>query len=246
LARRLKGLLVEAAVKTRVSAMKEVADGIEVTFDGANVPARTTYEKVLVAVGRAPNTADLGLENTKVELDKHRFIRVDECLRTNDPDIYAIGDAAPGPMLAHKATYEGKVAAEVIAGHDAAAKARAIPAVVFTDPEIAWCGLTQSEAKAQGVKVVMKKVPWGASGRATAIGRIEGVTKMLFEPETGRVLGVAMCGPHAGEMIAEGVLAMQMGATAKDIAGAVHPHPTLSEMMGEVAELMEVAGSAGK
>ena len=246
LARRMKERLAEVAVKTKVTAMKDTAEGIEVTYDSQAPPQRRVYEKVLVAVGRRPNTADLGLENTKVQLNRPGFIQVDRQLRTADPGIYAIGDAAPGMMLAHKAAHEGKVCAEVIAGGDVSFEAKAIPAVVFTDPEIAWCGLTQTEAKAGGTKFVLKKMPWGASGRATAMGRTEGLTKILFEPESNRVLGVAICGPHAGEMIAEGVLAVEMGATAGDLAAAVHPHPTLSELIGEVADMMQTAAESRK
>jgi dihydrolipoamide dehydrogenase len=241
LTRRMKSLLTEVCLKTKVAAMKETAEGIEVTFDGDNPPKRQVYDTVFVAVGRRPNSADLGLENTGAKVSEQGFIEVDEQFRTGDSSIYAIGDVAPGLMLAHKASAEGKVCAEIIAGHDVAFTAKAIPAVVFTDPEIAWCGLTETEAKAQGAKVAVKKLFWGSSGRATAIGRMEGLTKILFEPETQRVLGVAMCGPHAGEMIAEGVLAVQMGATAADLAATVHPHPTLSEMVGEAADLMVMA-----
>jgi dihydrolipoamide dehydrogenase len=192
---------------------------------------------VLVAVGRQPDTADLGLENTKVQLDEHGFIQVDRQLRTADQGIFAIGDVIPGPMLAHKASHEARVCAEVVAGHDATFEPRAVPAVVFTDPEIAWCGLTETEARAAGTKVVVKKIPWGASGRAVSVGRTEGLTKIICDPDTQRILGVGLCGIHAGEMIAEGVLAMEMGAVASDLASAIHPHPTLSEMMGEVADL---------
>ncbi|MFQ5491882.1 MAG: dihydrolipoyl dehydrogenase [Phycisphaerae bacterium] len=246
LARRLEKVLAQVALKTKVTAMAEVKGGIEVTFEGANVPKRGTYDKVLVAVGRVPNTAKLGLDHTKVQVDERGFIRVDHQLRTDDRRIFAIGDCGPGYMLAHKASYEGRVCAEVIAGHAAEADARAVPAVVFTDPQIAWCGLTESEAKSQGIDVVVKKIPWGASGRATAMGRTEGVTKILFEPQTQRVLGVGLCGPHAGEMIAEGVLAVEMGAVAGDLAASIHPHPTLSELMGEVADMMAVSSMISK
>ncbi len=246
LSRRMKALLAEVCLKTKVSAMKETPEGIEVTFDGQNPPQRQVFEKVFVAVGRRPNTADLGLDNTKAQLNPQGFIEVDTQFRTADPSIFAIGDAAPGLMLAHKAAAEGRVCADVIAGREVTFESKTIPAVVFTDPEIAWCGLTETEAKAAGTKVIIKKIPWGASGRATAMGRVEGLTKILFEPETRRVLGMAMCGPHAGEMIAEGALAIQMGAGAEHLAATVHPHPTLSELVGEVADLMEMAVIAGK
>ena len=245
LARRLKDVLAEVCLKTKVTAMKEVPDGVEVTFDGQNVPQRTTFDKVLVSVGRYPSTRNLGLENTKVQTNQPGFIQVDEQFRTAEPTIYAIGDVIGNPMLAHKAVHEGQVCAEILAGHDRTFDARAIPAVVFTDPEIAWCGLTATEAKEAGTKVAMKKMPWGASGRAVAMGRTDGLTKILFDPDSQRVLGVGLCGPHAGEMIAEGVLAIQMGATAADLASSIHPHPTLSEVMGEVADLM-VMSSATK
>ena len=202
--------------------------------------------QVLVAVGRRPNTKDLGLEKTAIVPNEQGFIEVNEEGRTQEPKIFAIGDVAPGPMLAHKASREGKVAAEVIAEHKSAMDNRAIPAVVFTDPEIAWCGLTEAEAKAVGTKIAVKKLPWGASGRAVSIGRSEGVTKILFDPQTHRILGVGMCGPHAGEMIAEGVLTLEMGAVATDLAATIHPHPTLSEMMGEVADMMELGTLTGK
>ncbi len=244
LLRRLNPVFAEVAIKTQVTAMKDKSSGIEVTFDGQKVPSRKEFDKVLVAVGRRPNTADLGLEHTDVQLDERGFIKVDERLGTTDPRIFAIGDLVPGPMLAHKAAHEGKVCAEVIAGRDSVFDARAIPAVVFTDPEIAWCGVTEGEAKAGGLKVVVKKVPWGASGRATVMGRTDGLTKIVFEPDTRRVLGVGMCGPHAGEMIAEGVLAMEMGAVAADLAATIRPHPTLSELVGEAADMMELAEGA--
>ena len=243
LARRMNGVLAEVCVRTKAAAMQESTDGINVTFEGQNIPRRAMFDKVLVAVGRQPDTAGLGLENTKVQLDEHGFIRVDRQLRTADQAIFAIGDVIPGPMLAHKASHEAKVCAEVVAGQDAAFEARAVPAVVFTDPEIAWCGLTETEARAAGTKVVVKKVPWGASGRAVSVGRTEGLTKIICDPDTQRILGVGLCGIHAGEMIAEGVLAMEMGAAVGDLASAIHPHPTLSEMMGEVADL--AARSAG-
>ena len=246
LGRRMKELLAEVCLETKVAAMKEAADGIEVTFEGRNIPRRDTFDRVLVSVGRRPNTENLGLSNTQVETDRGGFIQVDDRLRTLDPRIYAIGDVVGHPMLAHKASHEGKVCADVIAGRDTRFDARAIPAVVFTDPEIAWCGLTETEAKAAGTKVVVKKVPWGASGRAVSMGRQDGVTKILFEPQTRHILGVGICGPHAGEMIAEGALAMHMGATAADLAATIHPHPTLSEMMGEVADMMEMTTPAAR
>jgi dihydrolipoamide dehydrogenase len=238
LERRLKTMFAEVAVNTRVTAMQEAGDGVEVTFEGKKAPARTRFDRVLVAVGRVPNVEDLGLEHTGVELDPHGFIRVDRQFRTADRRIFALGDVIGNPMLAHKAVHEGKVVADVLAGRENVYDARAVPAVVFTDPEVAWAGLTEEDAKAADRPVVAKKIPWTASGRATAIGRANGMTKILFDPESGDVLGVGMTGPHAGEMIAEGVLAIEMGATDVDLAETIHPHPTLSEMIGEVADLM--------
>jgi dihydrolipoamide dehydrogenase len=244
LARRMNDVLTEVCLETKVTGMKEAKDGLSVTFEGKNQPKRTKFDVVLVSVGRRPNTADLGLENTQVKVSDRGFIQVDEQMRTHDSRIYAIGDVVGDPMLAHKAYYEGRVCADVIAGLDAVNDARAIPAVVFTDPEIAWCGITEAEAKAQGKKVLVKKMPWGASGRAVAIGRTEGLTKVICDPETHRVLGIGICGVHAGEMIAEGVLAMEMGAVATDLASTIHPHPTLSEMMFEAAEQVELSAMA--
>jgi dihydrolipoamide dehydrogenase len=191
---------------------------------------------VLVSVGRRPNSRGLGLENTKVELDEKGFIRVDQQRRTTDANIYAIGDIAGEPMLAHKATHEGKVAVEAIAGEATAFDSQAIPAVVFTDPEIAWCGVTETEAKRQQSEVKVVRFPWGASGRAAALLRTEGLTKLVTEPETERVLGVGIVGYGAGELIAEGVLAVEMAASVRDLALSIHPHPTLSETLGEAAE----------
>ncbi|HEY2977067.1 MAG TPA: NAD(P)/FAD-dependent oxidoreductase, partial [Burkholderiaceae bacterium] len=198
---------------------------------------------VLVAVGRKPNAADLGLSNTKVQLTQHGFIKVDDQLRTDEARIFAIGDVAGEPMLAHKAMHEGRVVADVLAGKDVAFDRRAVPAVVFTDPEIAWCGLTEIQAKAENISYEVRKVQWPASGRAVSIGRTDGLTKMLFDPKTQRLLGLGLVGPHVGEMIAEGVLAMEMAATATDIATAIHPHPTLSETIGDAAYAM--LGGAG-
>jgi dihydrolipoamide dehydrogenase len=191
---------------------------------------------VLVAVGRAPNSADLGLENTKVELDDKGFVKVNGHQQTNDPNIYAIGDIAGGILLAHKAHKEARIAVEVINGEDSVFEHIVIPAVVFTDPELAWCGLTEAEAKERSVKYAVAKFPWSASGRALSFDRTDGLTKMLIDPESERVLGVGICGAGAGELIAEAVLALEMGATAEDIALTVHPHPTLSETLMECAE----------
>jgi dihydrolipoamide dehydrogenase len=189
-----------------------------------------------VAVGRRPNTQGLGLENTKVQLDEKGFIQVDEQRRTADEKIFAIGDITGEPMLAHKAKHEGRVAAEVIAGEPAAFEPRAIPAVVFTDPEIAWCGLTETEARREKRDVKVARFPWLASGRAATLARTEGLTKLILDPESDRVLGVGIVGAGAGELIAEGVLAVEMAASARDLSLIIHPHPTLTETVGEAAE----------
>ena len=189
-------------------------------------------------MGRRPNTADLNLDRAGVELDDHGFIKVDSQFRTTASRIYAIGDVIGNPMLAHKAQHEGMVVADILAGKDVGFEPRAIPAVVFTDPEIAWAGVTQEEAKAQKLDVVVKKIPWSASGRAVALNRTDGVTKLIFDKSTQRLVGMGLTGLHAGEMIAEGVLAMEMGAVAYDLQTTIHPHPTLSEMVGEVSRLI--------
>ena len=225
-------------LETRVVSMKETKTGIAVGFDGKNVPKKKTFDKVLVSVGRYPNSRELDLTKAGIEVDERGFIKVDDQFRTTSPKISAIGDVIGDPMLAHKAIHEGRVVADILAGKDAVFEPRAIPAVVFTDPEIAWAGYTQEEAKAAKLEVVVKKIPWGASGRAVAIGRTEGLTKLIFDKETERLVGLGIVGPHAGEMIAEGVLAMEMGAVAHDIASSIHPHPTLSEMISEAAGMM--------
>ncbi|MCB1320693.1 MAG: FAD-dependent oxidoreductase, partial [Leptospiraceae bacterium] len=195
------------------------------------------FDRVLVAAGRRPVTKGIGLENTGVRVRDDGFIQVDAQMRTTEKSIFAIGDVAGQPMLAHKASHEGRVAAEVIAGHKAEFDARAIPAVVFTDPEIAYCGLTETEARKQGRTVKVARFPWAASGRALSLGRNDGFTKLIIDPETERVLGMAIVGPGAGELIAEGVLAIEMGAVARDLALTIHPHPTLSETVMESAEV---------
>jgi dihydrolipoamide dehydrogenase len=192
---------------------------------------------VLVSIGRKPHGQVPGIERTRVEVDARGFITVDAQRRTAEPTIYAIGDVAGEPMLAHKASHEGRLAVEAIAGHKVAWEPRAIPAVVFTDPEIAWCGLTETDARKQGIAIEVAKFPWGASGRATTLDRNDGVTKLILEPTTERVLGVAIAGVGAGELIAEGVLAVEMGAVAKDLELTIHPHPTLSETVMESAEV---------
>jgi dihydrolipoamide dehydrogenase len=192
---------------------------------------------VLVSIGRTPNCNDLGLENTKIEQDEKGFIKVNEKQETSDPNIMAIGDIAGGVMLAHKAAKEARVAIETILGEESTSEGVIIPAVVFTHPEVAWCGLTEAEARAKGIEVEVAKFPWGASGRALTFDKPEGLTKLVIDPETERLLGVGIVGYGAGELIAEGVLAVEMGATAQDLAESVHPHPTLSETMMEAAEV---------
>jgi dihydrolipoamide dehydrogenase len=226
----------EIRLKARVGMMSTVGKQIkvEMEFDGKKV--EELYDRVLVAVGRVPNSADLGLEHTSVVLDDKGFVKVNERQQTDDPNIYAIGDIAGGILLAHKAHKEARIAVEVINGESSTFENTVIPAVVFTDPELAWCGLTEAEAKERGIKYEVSKFPWSASGRALSFDRTDGMTKMLIDPESDRVLGVGIVGAGAGELIAEAVLALEMGATAQDIALTVHPHPTLSETMMECAE----------
>jgi dihydrolipoamide dehydrogenase len=238
LAKRIEKICEAVWLNTKVTAMKEVKNGIAVTLEGEGKSGDQTFDRVLVSIGRKPNSAIPGLDKTKVEVDKRGFIVVDESRRTREPSIYAIGDVAGEPMLAHKASHEGRAAVDAIAGdRNVAFAPAAIPAVVFTDPEIAWAGLTETEAETQGKKVSVAKFPWGASGRAISLGRTDGVTKLIIDPQSERVLGVGICGPSAGELISEGVLAIEMGATAKDVALTIHPHPTLSETVMEAAEV---------
>ncbi len=238
LQKRLGGVLDAIMLGTTVKDIAEVTDGLSVIFESADGQvSEQTYDKVLVSVGRKPNAEDIGLENTAVQVGQGGFVEVDGQRRTGEANIFAIGDVAGQPMLAHKASHEGIVAAETIAGHRVAFEPYAIPAVVFTDPEIAWCGLTESEAKKRGVDVAVARFPWGASGRATTLDRNDGLTKLLIDPETERVLGVGIVGVGAGDMIAEGAHAMEMAATASDLALTIHPHPTLSETIMEAADV---------
>jgi len=225
-------------LNTTVSAVKLESNGIHVTFDGPDVKARDKlFDKVLVSVGRKPNSEIPGIEKTQARVGPRGFIEVNKQLQTSDPAIYAIGDVVGEPMLAHKASHEGRTAVEAIAGHKVAFEPNAIPAVVFTDPEIAWCGLTETQAEKAGREIKVAKFPWGASGRAMTIDRTEGMTKLILDPQSERVLGVGIVGAGAGELIAEGVLAIEMAATATDIALTIHPHPTLSETIMESAEV---------
>lgn len=244
LVKRLEKQFEEIALETRVTGMKEKKNAIEVSFEGKNIPQRKSFEQVLVAVGRRPNGDLIDAGKAGIELTERNFIKVDAQFRTTNQRVYAIGDIIGDPMLAHKAMAEGKVLGDILAGDNTVFEARCIPAVVFTDPEVAWVGITEAEAKQKGLHVAVKKVQWVASGRATAIGRTDGLTKIIFDPQTQRVLGVGLVGPHAGEMIAQGALAIEMGAVATDLALTVHPHPTVSELVGEVADMMATPGAA--
>jgi dihydrolipoamide dehydrogenase len=236
LAKRIDKICEAVLLETKVVAVKEQKDGISVTFEDAGGARRDqVFEKVLVSVGRKPN-AMAGLDTTKVETDQRGFIKVDAQRRTAEPTLYAIGDVAGEPMLAHKASHEGRVAVEAILGENVAFEPAAIPAVVFTDPELAWTGLTETEAQKLGKKVEISKFPWAASGRALSIDRTDGLTKLVIEPGSERVLGVGIVGPGAGELIAEGTLAVEMGAVASDLKLTIHAHPTLSETLMEGAE----------
>lgn len=238
LRRRLKTHFHAIMLNTKVVQLREEANGIQVRLEGENLQdSEHVFEQVLIAVGRKANTNGVGLENTKVQINQSGFVHVDAQRRTTDPRIYAIGDVAGQPMLAHKAAYEARIAAEAIAGHKVAFEPRAIPAVVFTDPEIAWCGLTETQAKAENRSVEVCRFPWSASGRATTLSRVDGVTKLIIDPETEQVLGVGIVGSGAGELIAEGVLAIEMAAVASDLQWSIHPHPTLSETVMEAAEV---------
>ena len=235
----VKPRYADIMVSTRVTGMRATDAGIEVSFEGDKAPASGTYDRVLVAVGRKANGSMLDVDKAGVNVDQRGIIAVDKQMRTNVPHIYAIGDLAGGPMLAHKATHEAKVAAEVIAGEKSYFDARSIPSVAYTDPEIAWVGLTELQAREEGIDYEKAQFPWAASGRALALGRAEGFTKLLFDKETDRVLGGAIVGPNAGDLIAEIGLALEMGSDAADISLTIHPHPTLSETVAFAAEAFE-------
>jgi dihydrolipoamide dehydrogenase len=236
--KRLEKLFESIQLNTTVASLKEESSGIGATLKSQDGKAtEKVFDRVLMSVGRRPNSEIPGLDKTKVQVNPKGFIQVNEQLQTNDPFIYAIGDVVGEPMLAHKAQHEGRTAVEAIAGHKVAFEPNAIPAVVFTDPEIAWAGLTETQAKERGREVAVAKFPWAASGRAVTLDRTEGLTKLIVDPKTERVLGVGLCGPGAGEMIAEGVLAIEMCATAADLELTIHPHPTLSETIMEAAEV---------
>jgi dihydrolipoamide dehydrogenase len=224
-------------LNTKVTSLQIIDNQVAVVLEGDVEPKEQSFDRALVSVGRRPNSSGLGLENTKVQVDADGFVKADSFQKTEDPLIFAIGDVIGGAMLAHKASREAKVAVEVLSGEASEFDNRAVPAVVFTDPEIAWAGFSETEAKATGKDVLTASFPWGASGRASTLGRNEGITKLIVEPKTDKILGVGMVGTGAGELIAEGVLAIEMGMTAQDMAGAIHPHPTLSETLMEAAEL---------
>lgn len=226
-------------LKTKVTKIEAKAEGLNITFEGDNAPQPQVYDRVLLAVGRRPNGHELNAEAAGVKVNERGFIPVDKQQRSNVPHIYAIGDIVGDPMLAHKATHEGKVAAEVIAGHKASFDALTIPSVAYTDPEISWMGLTETQAKTQGITYEKAAFPWAASGRALSMGRGEGLTKLLYDPQTKRILGAGIVGSNAGELIAETVLALEMGADMEDIGLTIHPHPTLSETIGFAAEIAE-------
>lgn len=236
---RLSSQFEKIYLETKVVKIEATAKGIKAVLEGAEIAEKEPmFDRVLVAVGRRPNTRELGLERTMARLDEKGFIRVDGQRRTEDKHIFAIGDIAGEPMLAHKAAHEGKVAVEAILGEPAQCDWRAMPAVVFTDPEIAWCGLTETEARKQKREVKAARFPWAASGRAMTIGRTDGLTKLLVDPQSDQVLGVGMVGSGAGELIAGAVIAIETATTAADLAMVVHPHPTLSETLGEAAEML--------
>ena len=243
LEQRIRARYESIRLSTRVTGCSPETSGLRVSFEGANdstnAPSEEMFDRVLVAVGRRPNGDRIGAENAGVHVDERGFIPADRQQRTNVEHIFAIGDVAGPPMLAHKATHEGKVAAEVCAGHKASFDALAIPSVAYTDPEVAWTGLTETEAREQGIDYDKATFPWAASGRALGIGRSEGLTKVLFDRESGRLLGAGIVGPHAGDLIAEATLAIEMGADARDIGLTIHPHPTLSETINFAAEMVE-------
>jgi dihydrolipoamide dehydrogenase len=225
--------------KTKVTEIVAQESGIKVVLEDAKGTTEAEFDAVLVAVGRRPNTEGIGIKEAGVELDEHGFIKVNERQQTNIPFVYAIGDVAGEPMLAHKATHEGKVAAEVVAGHSSAFTPMTIPSVAYTSPEVAWMGMTEKDAKAAKIDYAKGKFPWGASGRALSAGAANGVSKVLFDKESGRIIGAGICGLNAGELIHEAVLALEMGATAEDISLTVHAHPTLAETFAFAAEIVD-------
>jgi dihydrolipoamide dehydrogenase len=237
LQKKLSNVFATIQLNALVTAMDEHENGVDVAWQGADGETRETFDRVLVAIGRRPNVQGIGLDKTQVELNDKGFMSVDEQQRTADERIFSVGDVTGGAMLAHKAMREGKVAAEVIAGQPSAFDVRAMPAIIYTNPEIAWCGLTEEQAKIENRAITVKRFPWKYSGRAATIGGGDGLTKILIDPQTQQVLGLGICGRHTEGLISEGVLAIEMGAVAEDIALSIHPHPTLSETEAEAAEL---------
>jgi len=238
LEKKLRKIFKEIKLSTKVAGVEDVGDSVKVTFENEKgEKSEENFELVLISIGRKPNSKGFGLENTGVKVNDRGWIETDSQRRTHESHIWAIGDVAGEPMLAHKATYEGKVAVQAIMGKRSIYDPAAIPAVVFTDPEIAWAGITELEAKAQGIAVKVAKFPWSASGRASTLDRSDGLTKLITHPETEQILGIGICGPGAGELIAEGTLAIEMGATVEDLSLTIHPHPTLSETVMESAEV---------
>ncbi|MGZ8143962.1 MAG: dihydrolipoyl dehydrogenase family protein, partial [Methylosarcina sp.] len=236
--RRIKKQYKNIWLETKVASIEASDDGLKVFFEGKDAPESETFDAVLVAVGRRPNGKLISAEKAGVQVNEQGFIPVDKQQRTNVSHIFAIGDIVGNPMLAHKAVHEGKVAAEVAAGLKAGFDALTIPAVAYTDPEVAWMGLTENQAKEQGIEYDKATFPWAASGRSLSLGRKEGLTKILCDKESGRILGAGMVGPHAGELISEAVLALEMGADAEDIGLTIHPHPVLSETFAFAAEMI--------
>jgi dihydrolipoamide dehydrogenase len=234
LRKQVKAILTSVTIKSA----KKSSSAVAVTYSVGGVEKTEEFDRVLVSVGRKPNTEGLGLSNTRVKVNERGFIEVDGQRRTTDKKIFAIGDVAGEPMLAHKAMREGKVAVDAIAGHAAEFDPACIPAVVYTDPEIAWCGVTEAEAKTKGLDVKVTKIPWAASGRAAAMGRTDGLTKLIFDTKTQRLLGVGIVGAHAGDLISEAVLAIEMAAVAEDIGSSIHPHPNTSETLAEAADAL--------
>jgi dihydrolipoamide dehydrogenase len=234
---RLKEIFQAIHFNTEPASLKEEGDKVKVKLEGKVDKKNQTFDRVLVAVGRDPNSKDIGLDKTKVKVNKKGHVVVDEKRKTTDDKIFAVGDVAEPPLLAHKAFREGKVAAEVIKGEPSAFDARAIPAVVYTDPQVAWCGLTEEQADKEKRKVRVERFPWKFSSRATTMGVSRGVTKMIIDPDSGRILGLGITGRNTEGLISEGVLAIEMGAVAEDVGLSIHPHPTLSETVGEAAEL---------
>ncbi len=239
LARRLGETLEDVCLQTTVSNLNEVTDGIEATLQGPNGPSLAVFERVVAAIGRHANIDSLNLRTAHVEIDDLGFVRVNEQLRTSNARILAVGDTTGKPMLADKAIHQGRIAGEVVAGWGSVYDPRAVPLVVFTDPQLAWCGLTEAQAAAQTIDYETVKIPWGASGRAVSLGCSDGMTKLIYDPDTKLVLGVGIVGVGAAEMIAQGVLALEMGAVTTDLASSIFPHPTMSELLGEAAARVE-------